>query len=34
MMVLHSFLGENGQKWYAKCSDCSNDKHHDVHPYF
>ncbi|WBX74765.1 transcriptional repressor [Tenacibaculum pacificus] len=32
--VLHSFLGKNGNKWYAKCNDCSNTKHHDTHPHF
>jgi Fur family ferric uptake transcriptional regulator len=31
---LHSFLGKNGHKWYAKCSGCSSTKHHDVHPHF
>jgi Fur family ferric uptake transcriptional regulator len=31
---LHSFLGKNGHKWYAKCSGCSSDVHHDVHPHF
>jgi Fur family ferric uptake transcriptional regulator len=31
---LHSFLGKNGNKWFAKCSDCSNAVHHDVHPHF
>jgi len=32
--VLHSFLGKNGLKWYAKCSGCSATKHSDVHPHF
>ena len=32
--VLHSFLGKNGLKWYAKCSGCSSKEHHDVHPHF
>lgn len=32
--VLHSFLGKNGHKWYAKCNDCSAHHHHDVHPHF
>jgi Fur family ferric uptake transcriptional regulator len=31
---LHSFLGKNGHKWYAKCSGCSSAAHHDVHPHF
>lgn len=31
---LHSFLGKNGHKWYAKCSGCSSAKHHDTHPHF
>ncbi len=32
--VLHSFLGTNGLKWYAKCSGCSSSVHHDIHPHF
>jgi len=32
--VLHSFLGKNGLKWYAKCNGCSADKHKDLHPHF
>lgn len=32
--VLHSFLGKNGNKWYAKCSGCSDSEHHDTHPHF
>lgn len=32
--VLHSFLGKNGLKWYAKCKDCSSKNHQDVHPHF
>ncbi len=32
--VVHSFLGKNGLKWYAKCSDCSSHKHSDTHPHF
>ena len=32
--VLHSFLGKNGIKWYAKCSGCSKSRDVDVHPHF
>ena len=32
--VLHSFLAKDGLKWYAKCSNCSSNKHSDVHPHF
>jgi len=32
--VLHSFLGLNGVKWYAKCNGCSKANHFDVHPHF
>ena len=32
--VLHSFLGKNGLKWYAKCNSCSANKHNDLHPHF
>jgi Fur family ferric uptake transcriptional regulator len=31
---LHSFLGKNGNKWYAKCNGCSSNFHHDIHPHF
>ena len=32
--VLHSFLGKNGLKWYAKCNGCSKSGHTDTHPHF
>ena len=32
--ILHSFLGKNGLKWYAKCNGCSAAKHSDIHPHF
>lgn len=32
--IVHSFLGKNGIKWYAQCSDCSYSKHRDTHPHF
>jgi len=32
--VLHSFLGKNGIKWYAKCNGCTGSQHLDVHPHF
>ena len=32
--ILHSFVGKNGLKWYAKCSGCSSANHNDVHPHF
>jgi len=32
--VLHSFLGKNGLKWYAKYKDCSSNNHQYVHPHF
>jgi len=32
--VLHSFLGKNGLKWYAKCNDCCSEEHKDIHPHF
>ena len=32
--VVHSFLGKNGHKWYAKCHNCSSAIHHDIHPHF
>ncbi|MEP1985636.1 MAG: transcriptional regulator, partial [Maribacter dokdonensis] len=32
--VLHSFLGKDGLKWYAKCNGCTSKEHKDVHPHF
>ena len=32
--IIHSFIGENGLKWYAKCNNCSSHHHNDVHPHF
>ena len=32
--VVHSFLGIDGLKWYAKCNACSHDHHVDTHPHF
>ncbi|APA66014.1 Fur family transcriptional regulator [Maribacter sp. 1_2014MBL_MicDiv] len=32
--VLHSFLGKDGLKWYAKCNGCTFKEHKDVHPHF
>ncbi len=32
--ILHSFLGKEGIKWYAKCNGCTSTEHNDVHPHF
>ena len=32
--VLHSFLGFDGVKWFAKCRECSKTNHSDIHPHF
>ena len=32
--VLHSFLGNDGEKWYARCTGCSSESHVDHHPHF
>lgn len=32
--VVHSFLGVDGLKWYAKCQSCSSHHHFDTHPHF
>ena len=32
--IVHSFLGKDGIKWYAKCDGCSSTTHHDIHPHF
>ncbi|MEO0625398.1 MAG: transcriptional repressor [Bacteroidota bacterium] len=31
---IHSFLGMNGLKWFAKCQGCTSEEHIDVHPHF
>lgn len=31
---LHSFLGKDGLRWYARCEDCSSTHHTDTHPHF
>jgi Fur family ferric uptake transcriptional regulator len=31
--MVHSFYGKDGLKWYAKCSQCSSEKHTDHHPH-
>jgi len=33
--LVHSFKGQDGLTWYAKCSsDCSSADHKDNHPHF
>lgn len=32
--IVHSFLGKEGLKWYAKCSGCTSTSHKDIHPHF
>lgn len=32
--ILHSFLGKEGLKWYAKCNGCTASEHADLHPHF
>lgn len=32
--TLHSFIGSDGLKWYAKCKGCSSSQHLDAHPHF
>jgi Fur family ferric uptake transcriptional regulator len=31
---LHSFSDKDGLKLYAKCNNCSDSDHNDVHPHF
>lgn len=31
---LHSFIGKDGLRWYAKCRGCSSEEHVDSHPHF
>ncbi|RCS27031.1 transcriptional regulator [Polaribacter sp. WD7] len=32
--VLHSFMGKDGVKRYAKCQNCNKTTHTDNHPHF
>ena len=32
--VLHSFMSNDGVKWYAMCRNCTKSKHEDLHPHF
>lgn len=32
--IVHSFIGNGGLKWYAKCYNCSCETHNDIHPHF
>jgi Fur family ferric uptake transcriptional regulator len=32
--IVHSFLGQGGLKWYARCKECPSDVHIDAHPHF
>lgn len=32
--TLHSFMGRDGLKWYAKCRGCTASQHTDAHPHF
>lgn len=32
--IVHSFLGKEGLRWYAKCHGCSSSNHIDLHPHF
>ncbi len=32
--VVHSFVGEDSTKFYARCHSCSDDNHRHSHPHF
>ena len=32
--ILHTFIGQDGIKWYAMCNNCTKSKHEDLHPHF
>ena len=32
--ILHTFIGQDGIKWYAMCRNCTKSKHEDLHPHF
>lgn len=34
VFFIHSFIGSNGIKWFAKCVSCSKEEHKDIHPHF
>ena len=31
---LHSFVGKDGLRWYAKCQSCPSSHHTGLHPHF
>lgn len=31
---LHKVFGDNGKTYYARCHDCTTDRHSDNHPHF
>jgi Fur family ferric uptake transcriptional regulator len=33
-VIIRSFNGKTGLKWYAKCTRCSVSNHSDKHPHF
>ena len=32
--ILHSFIGQDGIKWYSMSINCTKSKHNDLHPHF
>ena len=32
--ILHSFIGQDGIKWYSMNINCTKSKHEDLHPHF
>ena len=32
--ILHTFIGQDGIKWYAMCNNFTKSKHEDLHPHF
>jgi Fur family ferric uptake transcriptional regulator len=32
--ILHTFISQDGIKWYAMCRNCTKLKHEDLHPHF
>lgn len=33
-IILHSFIGKDGLRWFAKCQGCTTSHHLDAHPHF
>lgn len=32
--MMHSFIGKDGLRWFARCKECAPSGHSDAHPHF